>query len=158
VLEDKFQTKWPSHPLRVDVSYFVAEIGGAYTTDHPPHTTLSSMRVSQDWYGLEILLHEASHPLAEKLEAHLAKECAAQKKDCGDLWHAMQFYTVGDIMRRALAKRGIAYDTYAEHNGLYQRGQWLKFKQAIERGWRSYLDGKMGWSGAIHAVVTAYQN
>jgi hypothetical protein len=122
-LEEKFQSAWPAHGLRVDVSYFVAEVGGAYTTDDPPHTTLSSLRVPQDWYGLEVLFHEASHPLAEKLEKDLSRECTAQKKQCADLWHAVQFYTVGDVVRHALAKRGIDYEGYAEHNGLYQRGQ-----------------------------------
>jgi hypothetical protein len=157
-LEEKFQTTWPANPLRVDVSYFVAEIGGAYTTDDPPHTTLSSVRVSQDWYGLEVVFHEASHPLAEKLEKDLGRECTAQKKQCDDLWHAVQFYMVGDVVRHALAKRGIAYDSYAEHNGLYQRGQWPKFKRAIDQAWPKYLNGTTEWNGAVRALVAAYQN
>lgn len=157
-LEEKFQTAWPAYPLRVDVGYFVAEVGGAYTTDDPPHTTLSSVRVPQDWYGLEVLFHEASHPLAEKLEKDLGRECAAQKKRCDDLWHAVQFYTVGDVVRHALAKRGIAYDSYAEHNGLYQRGQWPKFKRAIDQTWPQYLDGKTEWNSAVRALVAAYQS
>src|SRR5689334_23228095 len=156
-LEEKFHSRWPAYPLRVDVSYFVAEIGGAYTTDHPPHTTLSSARVPHDWYGLEIVFHESGHPLAEKLEADLGRECAAQKKDCRDLWHAVQFYTVGDVVRRALEKRGISYDTYAEHNGLYTRSRWPKFKKAIDQTWPVYLDGKTDWNSAIHALVTEYQ-
>jgi hypothetical protein len=41
-LEEKFQTAWSAYPLRVDISYFVAEVGGAYTTDYPPHATLSA--------------------------------------------------------------------------------------------------------------------
>jgi uncharacterized protein (UPF0218 family) len=94
---------------------------------------LSSVRVPQDCYGLEVLFHEASHPLAEKLEKDLGRECAAQKKQCDDLWHAAQFYTVGDVVRRTLSKRGITYDSYAEHNGLYQRGQRPKFKRALDR-------------------------
>jgi len=122
-----------------------------------PHTTLSSARVSEDWYGLEIVFHEASHPLAEKLQADLDRECAAQKKQCRDLWHAVQFYTVGDVVRRALAKRGISYDTYAEHNGLYTRREWPKFKKAIDQAWPPYLDGKTDWNSALHALVTVYQ-
>lgn len=157
-LEEKFQTAWPASAMRVDVSYFVAEVGGAYTTDDPPHTTLSSVRVPQDWNGLEVLFHEASHPLAEKLERDLGRECAAQKKQCDDLWHAVQFYTVGDVVGHALAKRGIAYDGYAEHNGLYQRGQWQKFKRAIDQAWPQYLDGNTEWNSAVRALVTAYQN
>lgn len=156
-LEEKFQATWKAKPLRVDVSYFVAEIGGAYTTDDPPHTTLSSGRVSQDWYGLEILFHEASHPLAEKLEKDISRECAAQKKQCNDLWHAVQFYTVGDVIRRALAKRGIPYDSYAEHNGLYQRSQWPQFRRAIDQVWPAYLEGKTDWNSAVHALVAAYR-
>lgn len=157
-LEKMFQTTWPANSLQVDVSYFVAEIGGAYTTDDPPHTTLSSVRVPQDWYGLEVLFHEASHPLADKLEKDLSRECAAQKKQCNDLWHAVQFYTVGDVIRRALAKRGIAYDSYAEHNGLYQRGEWPKFKRAMDQVWPQYLEGKTDWNSSVRALVTAYQS
>ena len=96
--------------------------------------------------------------MAEKLEKDLDRECARQKKQCDDLWHAVQFYTVGDVVRRALAKRGIAYDGYAEHNGLYQRGQWPKFKRAIDQAWPEYLDGKTQWNSAVRALVTAYQN
>jgi len=153
LMERDFQSKWP-HP-RVDVSYFVAEIGGAYTTDHPPHTTLSSARITQDWYGFEVLFHEAGHPLALKLERDLDRECAAQKKDCGDLWHATQFYTVGDAVRRVLAKSGVQYDSYAEHNRMYERGNWPRYKPAIERAWHPYLDGNRDWATAIKALVTA---
>ena len=70
----------------------------------------------------------------------------------------MQFYTVGDVVRHALAKREIAYDGYAEHNGLYQRGQWPKFKRAIDQAWPQFLDGKTEWNSAVRALVTAYQN
>lgn len=157
-LEKMFQTTWPANRVRVDVSYFVAEIGGAYTTDDPPHITLSSVRIPQDWYGLEVVFHEGGHPLAEKLEKDLSRECAAQKKQCNDLWHAVQFYTVGDVMRRTLAKRGIAYDSYAEHNGLYRRGDWPKFKRAIDQAWPQYLEGKADWNTSVRALVTAYQN
>jgi hypothetical protein len=158
-LEGAFRTHWPARPLRFDVVDAVAEVGGAYTTEHPPHTTLSSARKDNGGLpGLETVFHEASHTMSDGIETALSDACHAQGKECADLWHAMLFYTVGEIVRRDLAKHGHEdYKPYAYQFGLYERGKWPAFRPALERGWQPYLDGKAVFSSAIKAVVDGLQ-
>lgn len=115
-LEHFFGMSWQAQPLLVDVTYYVAEVGGAYTTEHPAHTTVASGR--EDNYGLrglETLFHEGAHTLTDKMASALGEECERQKKGCAaDLWHAAQFYIVGEVWKRRLAERGTAgYVPYA---------------------------------------------
>ena len=106
-LEHPFGMKWPVAPLPVEVTYYVAEVGGAYTTEHPGHTTVASGREDNHGpAGVETLFHEGAHTLTDKLATALREECHRQKKECGDLWHAVQFYTVGDVVKRVLSKHG----------------------------------------------------
>ena len=73
-----------------------------------------------------VLSHEGAHTLTGKLESTLQTECQKQKEDCGDLWHATLFYTVGEVVKKkALAERGaFGYVPYADKFGLYARGAW----------------------------------
>lgn len=101
-LEAELGMPWPQKPIRVDVSNYVRELGEAYTTDDPPHTTISSGNPqNQDIAGIEILFHEATHTMSGKIERSLSSECATQKKNCRDLWHAVLFYTVGSALKNS---------------------------------------------------------
>ena len=154
-LEHFFGMKWPPEPLLVDVTYYVAEIGSAYTTEDPGHTTIASSREDNHGLpGLETLFHEGAHTLTDKMASALWNECKRQKKNCGDLWHAVQFYTVGLVVKRALAERGTpGYVPYADRFGLYERGDWPKFRPALERDWQPYLDGKSTFDEAVANLV-----
>jgi len=60
-LEHLFGMKWPVKPLPVEVNYYVAEVGGAYTTEHPGHTTVASGREDNHGpAGVETLFHEGA--------------------------------------------------------------------------------------------------
>lgn len=151
--------QWPAAPLRVDVCYYVPEIGHAYTTDTPPHTTFSSSGAQlQDLSGFETLFHEASHSFANTMAGALFKECGAEKKNCGDLWHAVLFYTAGVETRRALPAADQAnFTPYAYKYGLYERGDYPKYRRVLESDWQAYLDGKTDFAAAIHAMVADLQ-
>lgn len=154
-LEELLQDKWPSAPDRFDVTYVVAEIGGAYTTEHPGHTTLASSEVDNTGpEGLETVFHEGAHLLTAHLEHALVQECRAQKKDCGDLWHAVQFFTVGEVVKAEFARRGTSnFIPYAYKFGLYERGRWSIFRVAMEKNWQPYLVGKTNFTMAIKNLV-----
>lgn len=156
LMEADFGMPWPHDPLRVDVSYEVHEIGEAYTTDHPPHTTISSSSPqNQGVAGLEILFHEAAHTMSRKIERALASECSLQKKECGDLWHALLFYTVGDVIKRSLpSAEQQSFTPYAYRFGLYNHRSWAIYRVALEKDWQPYLDGRAGFDSAIRALVT----
>lgn len=144
---------FPAQPHRVDVTYYVSEIGGAYTTDHPSHTTLSSIRNQADDAGFEIVFHEATHVITGTLEKMLDSECKKQQKDCSDLWHAVQFYTVGEVVRRYLASQQITYTPYADKTGVWKRGRWPVYRDAIVKAWQPYLDGKSDMNSAVVSLV-----
>ena len=158
-MEKDLHQSWPAAPIRVDVCYYVPEIGHAYTTDNPPHTTFSSSAPAlQGLNGFETLFHEASHSFSDKMTDALFAECGAQKKQCGDLWHAILFYTPGVEVRRALpASEQTSFIPYAYKNGLYMRGEWPKYRAVLEKDWQPYLDGKTNFQTAIHSMVAGLQ-
>ncbi|HZS61580.1 MAG TPA: hypothetical protein VFA43_20060 [Gemmatimonadaceae bacterium] len=156
---------WPAEPIRVDVGYYVSAVGHAFTT-LPPHTTFSSSDSSnQGLSGFEVLFHEASHTFADTLRNALAAQCRVERNDCGDpqsglapLWHAVLFYTSGVELRRLLPPTEQAnFTPYAYAQGVYTRGNWPKYRAALEKDWRAYLDGKISFGAAVHDLTADAQ-
>lgn len=153
-----YQLPWydDASAIRVDL----VNVGGArggYTWTRPRvHSVLDVADASyQGWLGVEMLLHEASHGLTEKLENVIGAEAkAAGKKDDGTLWHVAQFYVVGEILRRELAADGIAFSPYMYATGLFDRA-WKRFRPAIETHLATYLDGKVSLQSALRSIVAA---
>lgn len=161
-LTTAYRAKCPGRRIRVDVVKY-ASWAGAYTTLDPVHIMVSSTDPrTQALAALETLFHEASHAMVGRsfgtVSEALAREGRAQNKTIpDDLWHALIFYTTGEIVRRTLAKNGVAdYSPYAYHNGLYARlPAWQKYQRAFEQYWQSYLDGKTSFNDAIASLVSA---
>jgi hypothetical protein len=152
-----YQAQWPVEVTSVDVSYY-ANWAGAYTTDDPLHITISSSDPrNQNEGALEILYHEASHGLTRHVRDAIARECRSRNKPIPrDLWHALLFYTTGEMVKRVLALQpGGAHDyvPYAYQNGLYARS-WPQFQPLLERYWQPYLDGKIDFDAAISRMVS----
>src|SRR2546427_2036025 len=103
-LADIYQTRWPREKIRVDVSAY-ANWAGAYTTVDPLRVTISSLDSrNQGPEALEVLFHEASHGIAEPVQAAIIRECRQRDKAIPrDLWHALVFYTTGEVLRPVLA-------------------------------------------------------
>ena len=148
-----YQTPWPTAPIRTDVAAF-AGTHGAYTTIEPTHITISSTdKGYQGEAALEMLFHESSHSLDEKVRAALEKERAAR----GVLFkrrefsHALLFYTAGEITRRYLPN----YEMYGVRNGIFADG-WPESLPVLEREWKPYLDGRVDLTSAVRGLVTGY--
>jgi hypothetical protein len=154
-MENDLQQRWPAAPIRVDVCHVVPEIGHAYTTEHPPHTTYSStVPELQGLNGFETLFHEASHAFADRVTDALFERCRVAKKNCGDLWHAVLFYTAGEETRRALpANEQANFSPYAYKNGLYERGDYPKYRRLLETIWRDHMDGRIDFDSAVRKLV-----
>jgi len=151
-----YQADWPLGPVVVDVSSYAGRVGG-YTTLDPLHVTISSADPrNQGDAALEILFHEASHGLARFVADAIAREYRQRKKPIPrELWHAVLFYTTGEVVRRALAaQRPGQYTPYAYRHGLYARG-WQNFQWLLERHWQPYLDGKIDFDRAIARMANS---
>jgi hypothetical protein len=176
-LADIYQTKWPREKIRVDVSAY-ANPTGAYTTLDPLRVTISSLDPrNQSDEAFEVLFHEASHGIAQPVQNAIIRECRQRDKAIPrDLWHALIFYTTGEVIRPLLTPpdnvpqenddavkpntnrpppaRKDNYVPYAIREGLYERG-WKDYLQLLTRFWQPYLDNKTTFDDAIARMVSA---
>ena len=167
-LADIYQTRWPRDKIRVDVCAY-ANWAGAYTTLEPLRVTISSLDPrNQENEALEVLFHEASHGIATPVEEAIIRECRQRDKPIPrDLWHALIFYTTGEVVRPVLTSATSAgggqsspggaesnYTPYALREGLYQRG-WKEYYELLQRFWQPYLDGHATYDDAIARMVSA---
>jgi hypothetical protein len=182
-LADIYQTKWPKAKIRVDVSAY-ANPTGAYTTLDPLRVTISSLDPrNQGDAAFEVLFHEASHGIAEPVQNAIIRECRQRNKAIPrDLWHALIFYTTGEVIRPLLtpadnaspdkqdlpqtedavkpninrppASRKETYVPYAIREGLYERG-WKDYLQLLTRFWQPYLDNQSTFDDAVARMVSA---
>ncbi len=163
-LAEIYQTKWPTEKIRVDVTAY-ANWAGAYTTLDPLRVTISSTDPgNQGSVALEVLFHEASHGIAEPVQAAIIRECRQRDKPIPrDLWHALIFYTTGEVVRPVMNSAGAGgnggappadYTPYAVREGLYKRG-WDEYLKLLNRFWQPYLDNKVTFDDAIARMVSA---
>jgi hypothetical protein len=148
--------------IRVDVSPSAGPVG-AYTTisNGLVHTTISSRDAAYQGYAaLEMLLHEASHAIVGAVSGAVGPEIQTAARAAGvlaprQLWHAILFYTSGELTRRALRVRGISdYVPFVYRQSMFDR-DFSGLREPLENYWRSYLDGHMDRAAAITALVSA---
>jgi len=166
-LADIYQTRWPHQKIRVDVTGY-ANWAGAYTTADPLRVTIASLDSrNQGAQALEVLFHEASHSIAEPVQAAIIRECRQRDKAIPrDLWNALVFYTTGEVIRPVLDSSGATagdqdgsvpgggYTPYAVREGLYQRG-WSDYFKLLQKFWQPYLDGGASFDDAIARMVSS---
>jgi hypothetical protein len=162
-LSSVYQKPWQREPIRVDVVIYAGPFG-AYTSLDPTHITVASGDPRNEGLaGFEILFHEASHALAVPVQDAIAEDCRLRDIPIPrDLWHALLFYTTGEMVRRAAAEgklqlpgaetKAASYTPYAYRNNLYSRG-WEDYLRLLEAYWQPYLDGRTDFEHAIRAVV-----
>jgi hypothetical protein len=166
-LSEVYQTHWPRQKIRVDVTAY-ANWAGAYTTLDPLRVVIASTDPrNQGNAALEILFHEASHGIAEPVQLAINRECRQRDKAIPrDLWHALLFYTTGEVIKTAMdtstgnasqgssGSVGTEYMPYAFRERLYQRG-WDDYLKLLTRFWQPYLEGKATFDDAIAHMVSA---
>ena len=147
--------------ILVDVSGFAWEFG-AYTVGdgESVHCVISSADpASQGYSALESLMHEPAHGIVEPAAGALGADLSAASEKLGlkpphNLWHALLFYTAGDLTRRALAPRGVDYKPLIYWGGFFER-QFVGFKEPLETYWRAYLDGTIARDEAMKQILLA---
>jgi hypothetical protein len=156
--ERVYGVTYPAH-VTVDVAPYGGEFG-AYTTlrNGFVHITVSSHDPAyQGYWGLEMMLHEASHAVVGASFGAIGPEIdaaarALDRRPPPLLWHAVLFYTSGDLTRRALLRRGIDYHPFIEE--MYKR-IFQGFREPLATHWQAYLDGKLSRAEAIRRLVEA---
>jgi hypothetical protein len=149
-----YRDRWWTEHDRANRVWIQANWGGAYTTLEPTHITVSSInRGNQEEAALEVLFHEASHAIIAKVRSALSTEVRARTMlfRRSDFWHAVLFYTIGEMVRRQLD----GYTPYALKNGLYDR-TWAGVPEILEADCKPYLDGKTDLTTAVRRLVVAY--
>ncbi len=156
-LERIFGQPFPA-AIRVDFVVETGSFAGGYTDAPPPQTVLPAGRPE---YGgpaaLEMLWHEASHAgPADALEIELNDAIrAARRAPADQLWHAAQFWAVGEVVRELLAADGVDETPYAQRNGVYRRA-WPQWLPLLETDWQRWVEkdgGKGTRAQAIAAMV-----
>jgi hypothetical protein len=151
-----YDTTWPREPIHVDVSVLAGPVG-AFATNDPLHVMISSTDASHRGYSaLETVFHEASHGLSN-LFGGIGQAASAQKVSVPpQLWHAVLFYTAGELTRRELEARGISYTPYA-NAAFYATMCGAGCRDKIAEHWTPRLDGKQSIPDALSALVVAFR-
>jgi hypothetical protein len=108
-------------PIRVDIVVATGSRNGGYTDTQ---TILPSGRTDyQGLAALEMLYHEATHiDVADTVTDEIDAELKAKHRSGDSLWHAVQFYTVGEVVKNVYRRKSdIDYQPYADLNGVYTR-------------------------------------
>ena len=149
-LSDVYGVAWPDAQIRADIVCH-ANWAGAYTTLYPTRITISSEDSDQPpGERLELIFHEASHALVGKIQEAISARVRRIGKllPRKSLWHAVLFYTTGEIVRTVVP----AYNPYANTHGLWSRA-WPDHLSVLESEWMPYLDGDREFDAAIAALV-----
>jgi hypothetical protein len=152
-----YDTKWPGNPIPIDLSASAGPTG-AYTTGPPTHVTISSFeRNHQGLAALEMLFHEASHSPVSNLFFRVQDAAARQNVTVPpQLWHAVLFYTAGELTAREYKKHGVAYTEYAGQD-LYTNLCGAGCRGKIVMHWTPRLDGKRSVDDALSALAASFK-
>ncbi len=144
---------FPAKPIRSDIVVLTGTRQGAYTDEQ---IIMPSGRPDyQGLAALEMLYHEASHTtVTDTLVAAINDRMkAAHRQGESDLWHVLQFYTVGKVTQDVLKQSAnLEYQPYALKNGLYQKA-WPEYLDLIDQVWEPYLEGQLNFKEAITQAV-----
>jgi hypothetical protein len=145
--------------IRVDVSAYAGEFG-AYTTgegDVADVVVSPQDPANQGYHALEAMVHEPSHSIVgPNPDDAIGRELAEASRELGvrpsaNLWHAILFYTAGELTRQALVADGIeGYTLNIE--GLYA-GPFRGYRAPLDTHWRACIDEKVSRDAAIRAIL-----
>jgi hypothetical protein len=152
-----YDAPWPEYPVRVDTVAY-AHWAGAYTTVEPTRPTISTTGLAnQGTAALEIVFHETSHGMMDKVTEAIdtAEKAAIARNSNGpvrfrkDIWHQVLFYTAGELVAEQIP----GYIPYADKNGLWARAWSGRDRSLIEQDWRPHMNGKGPLSVALAKLV-----
>jgi hypothetical protein len=131
---------------------------GAYTMGEGAnaHSFIASpVSGTQGFGALESLMHEPSHAIVSGRSGAIGADLVRLQRELNvkvyaNLWHAILFYTSGELTRRALAARGVTYRPFIED--MYG-GPFKGMRESLETHWKAYMDGKKTREEALRQIV-----
>lgn len=155
-LEQLYGKPWNGLPLLVDVVETVDWAGANSIFGNPAGGHLLISNAYQGLAAFEIVFHEASHLLMDRKDPlWQALDSAASAVDWrlpDDLWHVVLFYTTGEAVRRILDEGGKAEYTPLVYE-IFDRGTWVRYRQALDSAWLPYVHGKRSLSKAAAGLI-----
>jgi len=168
-----YRAPWPRGRLAVDVVNYAGPLG-AYTTfgvtspfrieARTMHITVSSRDPrnlgTDPAAGFDVLFYEASHGVADTLNQAIEETCREEGKLIPrDLYHAILFYTTGEIVERETsiepANTPDSYQqNYDSRSILLVRG-WSDYAPILNSYWQPYLDGRVSFVDAVQNMVSS---
>jgi hypothetical protein len=157
-LEQLYRQHWTGLPVPVDVVETV-DWSGANTVFRDlggGHILISTAYEGPS--ALEAVFHEASHLLmgrgAPIQKALVDAASAVEFHLPGDLWHVVLFYTTGEAVRHIFDGDGRpGYEPMLY--GIFGRGGWVEYREALETQWRPYVEGKRDLPDAAACLIDA---
>ena len=151
-----YAQSWPQYPVRVDAVAY-SNWAGAYTTLYPTRPTISTAdSANQGTAALEILFHETSHGMMDKVmediraaEADLNAHRTKEEFHSGSIWHAVLFYTAGELVAEHIA----GYVPYADKNGLWVRVWPSPDRSLIEQDWKPHMQDSVELQPALTKLI-----
>jgi|SRR5579863_2907453 len=146
-----YDTPWPKGRIHVEMSYYTTG-ASAYTSIFPTLITVSSWsQRNVGPAGLETVFHEAGHALVLKIRGEIsaAQQRRGRKPAYVDLWHALMFYTTGELVKQQVP----ALVPYAIKYGMWENN-WPNLLPIMERDWKPFLDGKGSFRESIDRLAT----
>jgi hypothetical protein len=142
----------------VDVTATAWEFGSYAVGDGANvHAVIAStVAGNQGHAALEMVMHEASHAIVDADTGTIGGDIARISRELRmraphNLWHALLFYTSGELTARALAKRGV--DHYRPVITDLYAGPFRGFRAPLETHWQAYLDGRLTREEAIRRIL-----
>jgi hypothetical protein len=119
--------------------------------------TIRHRQVNQGPAALEIVFHETSHGMMDKVtDAIATAEKAANAGRSGrqihfrrDLWHEVLFHTSGELV----AERIPSYVAFADKHGLWTRAWPGPDRALIVQDWTPHMNGTVGLQQSLAKLV-----
>lgn len=157
-LEQLYVKRWKTLPILVDVVETVNWAGAntSWSDAGQGHILIANQPAGPS--GLETLFHESSHVLMDRTDPVRAALDAAAKsagfRPPNDLWHLVLFYTTGEAVRPILDAHGPPVYTPMLYE-IFGRGTWVEYRQALEKTWLPYVQGKKSLTEAAADFIDA---
>jgi hypothetical protein len=126
----------------------------------PTRPTISTVDpANQGPAALEAVFHETTHGMMDKVwsamdaaEANMNAHSSRPALDTGTLWHAVLFYTIGQLVTDRIP----GYIPYADENGLWTRAWPAPDRSLIEQDWKPHMNDSVSLQRALTNLVNDF--